>query len=165
MSTVASKRCNDAWIWTWRRELRGGHEQQQLTDLFSIVNGYSFGSDMDKWMWVGPSSNFTVSHARSIIDSYELGNFVRPIDWCNLVHIKVHIFNWRLHLNRLPAKSNLPDRHIDVGNSSCGLCNTLEETADHLFAKCSITSLIWARIQLWIDLTIPAWNSVDDIWA
>ncbi|XP_071705340.1 uncharacterized protein [Rutidosis leptorrhynchoides] len=120
---------------------------------------------MDKWMWVGPSSNFSVSHARSIIDSYEFGNFVRPTDWCNLVPIKVNIFNWRLRLNRLPTKSNLLDRHIDVGNSSCSLCNTLDETADHLFAKCSITSLIWARIQLWIDLTIPAWNSVDDIWA
>ncbi|XP_071692876.1 uncharacterized protein [Rutidosis leptorrhynchoides] len=165
VSTIASKRSSGSWLWTWRHEPRRGIEQLQFTDLLNIISDISFSTDPDYWTWDGPNSLYSVSHARNLIDKFDLTPCIRPTDWYKFVHLKVNVFNWRLRINRLPTKENLALRNIDLPNLRCDLCNTSSENENHLFALCSISSLIWHRIQLWIGLSLPNWTSTNDIWA
>ncbi|XP_071705003.1 uncharacterized protein [Rutidosis leptorrhynchoides] len=63
-TSVASRYPVNGWIWYWRRNIRGGVEQDQFDQLVSILKDISFSHDPDLWIWDGPSTSFTVSHAR-----------------------------------------------------------------------------------------------------
>ncbi|XP_071735527.1 uncharacterized protein [Rutidosis leptorrhynchoides] len=163
--TIAFKFLNGEWRMSWRHVPRGGAEQQQLTELLNILNDFSLTVDLDYWIWDGPNACFSVSHARCLIDAHELAPFTRATYWCKYVPLKVNVFNCHLRINRLPTKDNLALCNINIQHLRCGLCNNDLESVNHLFTFCSITSLIWHRVQLWIGLSLPNWSSVEDIWA
>ncbi|CAH1413154.1 unnamed protein product [Lactuca virosa] len=39
------------WVFAWRRDIRGGVEQEQLTSLMSLLDDYHLGVELDKWVW------------------------------------------------------------------------------------------------------------------
>ncbi|KAK7307528.1 hypothetical protein VNO77_40683 [Canavalia gladiata] len=47
--------------------------------------------------------------------------------------------------DRLPTASSLAKRRV-IQSDSCHLCNTGQETADHLFAQCSYVSALRVRV-------------------
>lgn len=58
--------------------------------------------------------------------------------WCKLVPSKVAFFGWRLCLDRLPTKLNLPKRRVTFQGEGllCGLCSETVEDVDNLFCTC-----------------------------
>ncbi|XP_006603059.1 plastidic glucose transporter 4 isoform X1 [Glycine max] len=60
------------------------------------------------------------------------------------------IVAWRLIRDRLPTKSNLRRRQIDISDSLCPFCSIKDETASHLFFECSKIQHLWWESQSWI---------------
>lgn len=55
-------------------------------------------------------------------------------------------------MERLPARSNLDKRGIDLHSTRCPLCDEDQETEFHLFAKCPISVDVWNAISSWWNL-------------
>lgn len=55
-------------------------------------------------------------------------------------------------MERLPARSNLDKRGIDLHSTRCLLCDEDQETEFHLFAKCPISVDVWNAISSWWNL-------------
>ncbi|XP_071704148.1 uncharacterized protein [Rutidosis leptorrhynchoides] len=164
-ATVAQKFLNGAWCWSWRRPIRGGSEECQLVDLLNALGDVSLSDSGDSWNWVNSSSNsYSVSQARILIASSNYVPYSVGSRWCSNIPIKVNIFIWRLNLNRLPTLSNLESRNILVDRDCCALCDVSEEDRDHLFIRCDTSYQIWCRIGVWLGISFPILDSVEDLW-
>lgn len=75
--------------------------------------------------------------------------------------IKVNFLHWRLLLNRIPNRSLLNKRGVNVNSIFCPLCGLHEEDTQHLFAYCSFARSIWCHIRLWLHLLIIPSSSIN----
>nr|GEW06749.1 RNA-directed DNA polymerase, eukaryota [Tanacetum cinerariifolium] len=66
-----------------------------------------------------------------------------------VVPIKVNVFAWRLALNKLLTRLNMPSRGLEIPSIVCSVCNVRAETVDHLFFSCSVASSIMAKVLGW----------------
>uniref|UniRef100_A0A2N9HMH7 Reverse transcriptase zinc-binding domain-containing protein n=1 Tax=Fagus sylvatica TaxID=28930 RepID=A0A2N9HMH7_FAGSY len=68
------------------------------------------------------------------------------VDWSALWKLKIHdhlkMLIWRIASGILPTKQNLVQR-LGFGDSKCPLCQTEDESLEHLFFKCSLSRAIW----------------------
>ena len=49
------------------------------------------------------------------------------------------IIGWRVLLDRIPSKTNLAKREVEVANRLCELCKEEDEATRHLFFDCKIS--------------------------
>ncbi|KAJ0733709.1 putative reverse transcriptase zinc-binding domain-containing protein [Helianthus annuus] len=59
---------------------------------------------------------------------------------------------WRASFDRIPTKSALLHRNVNVGDGLCGLCGDIDETVDHLFSGCRIVCGVWDAIASWCKI-------------
>ncbi|GKA91273.1 putative RNA-directed DNA polymerase [Tanacetum coccineum] len=102
------------------------------------------GSSAVKWDCMNDSRCFTVSSMRKHIESFTLCTDVEKIRWNNLIPIKLNILTWRISLDRIPTRSNLDSRGIDLDSILCPVCNDEIETSQHL--DCSIAKSSWILV-------------------
>ncbi|XP_021985967.1 uncharacterized protein LOC110882195 [Helianthus annuus] len=62
---------------------------------------------------------------------------------------KCNIFAWRSEINRIPTGVALRNRNIPIVDVSCPLCNSGDETVDHLFTACVVASTVWQFVSSW----------------
>ncbi|GKA41559.1 RNA-directed DNA polymerase, eukaryota [Tanacetum coccineum] len=74
------------------------------------------------------------------------------------VPIKLNVFAWNVHLNRLPTRVNLQHRGVLVSDPSCPICHSEDEDLSHLFFRCSLVTDIVRLICRWWNI---AWASID----
>ncbi|XP_071711036.1 uncharacterized protein [Rutidosis leptorrhynchoides] len=165
-SNVASRSSNGSWLWFWRRPPRGGVEESQHADLREALSSISLSASTDYWTWENPPNNvFEVTQARRAIESSIMHNSPSFSMWCKTAPIKVNIFIWRLNLDRLPTIPNLEHRDVTVDRDCCALCDVSEESRDHLFIRCDTSYQIWCRIGIWLDISFPILDSIEDLWS
>ncbi|PWA78416.1 RNA-directed DNA polymerase, eukaryota, Reverse transcriptase zinc-binding domain protein [Artemisia annua] len=80
--------------------------------------------------------------------------------WCRIVPAKVNIMCWRAIQNRLPARSQLAAKGIDIPSVLCPSCLLAIEDVQHVIFKCDVAVEVWKKVAIWHDLHIPA---IDDI--
>ncbi|XP_071694611.1 uncharacterized protein [Rutidosis leptorrhynchoides] len=164
--SVASHFSDSGWSWLWRREHRSGAEQLQHAQLLFLLDSVSFSGEPDHWWWDKSNDGVFYTHsARKIIDSSYHASFSFKTVWCNYVPIKVNIFIWRLKLHRLATLRNLEAKGLTFDNSCCGLCDVSEESHSHLFVRCDTSYQIWCKVGRWLGISIPIWDSVDEVWS
>ena len=56
----------------------------------------------------------------------------------------------RLLLDRLPTRTNLIRRGVQIGNALCPLCQKGVETTQHLFTTCKVTQKVWDQCERWV---------------
>ncbi|KAJ0508307.1 putative reverse transcriptase zinc-binding domain-containing protein [Helianthus annuus] len=76
---------------------------------------------------------------------------------------KVNILCWRLTLDRLPTRMALVRRGINISSSVCPLCCEVDESIDHLFSSCFVSSTVWQNISAWCGLSPALLFSTDDV--
>jgi len=77
----------------------------------------------------------------------------------------VLIMIWREAHNRLPTRSNLCKRDINVlGNFLCLLCGYVEESVDHLFVTCYVSIRIWKFCYNWLGIQSVMANSLESLY-
>ncbi|XP_058734229.1 uncharacterized protein LOC131605960 [Vicia villosa] len=74
--------------------------------------------------------------------------------WKCLAPSRILFFGWRFILDRIATRDQLVRRGIlQEGNDSlCALCLLEEESIEHLSYYCRVTSSIWRRVYMWLDL-------------
>ncbi|GJV92859.1 hypothetical protein Tco_1540672 [Tanacetum coccineum] len=89
---VASKLSQNSLAFTFRREPRGGVEQDQFDSLKAMVEGTSLVNIRDRWIWsLQSSGDFTVASIRKLIDEFTLSEVSSSTRWIKAVPIKVNV--------------------------------------------------------------------------
>nr|GEV06198.1 RNA-directed DNA polymerase, eukaryota, reverse transcriptase zinc-binding domain protein [Tanacetum cinerariifolium] len=127
-----------AWNISWRRDIRGGWE---------------FDNE----------ETFTVRSVRKSLDVKRLPGHAWATRWCNIIPIKVNVFVWRAFLSRLPTRTNLDRRWIDIDSILCPCCNNNVEDISHVFFAYSVAIELWFKIGGWLELDIPEFVNVEDM--
>ncbi|XP_076942564.1 uncharacterized protein LOC143612469 [Bidens hawaiensis] len=65
--------------------------------------------------------------------------------------------------NRLPTRTNLATKGIDIPSTICPLCNDGSETVIHVFGECASVKKIWDLIERWLNLKLPALRFPTDL--
>ena len=136
--------------WDWRRPIRDGTERVQLDGLNHLLMNFVPSSSQDCWEFsLNDSRCYTVSSMRKHIESFTLSTDAEKIRWNKLTPIKLNILKWRISLDRIPTRSNLDSRGIDLDSTRCPVCNDEIETSQHLLIDCAIAKSSWILVSRW----------------
>ncbi|XP_035841291.1 uncharacterized protein LOC118488184 [Helianthus annuus] len=118
----------------------------------------------DRWLWLPEDSGeFSVKSAFVLVGSKEVDSSRFIWEWCKWIPLKCNVFAWRAVMERLPTKVELRKRNIQVGEVTCPLCGSGEESADHLFTACSFATAIWSKISSWCKVPFIMAFSFKDV--
>ncbi|GKD12299.1 hypothetical protein Tco_1196706, partial [Tanacetum coccineum] len=83
---VAEKMNQPSLSWSYRREPRGGIEEEQQNMLFSKISGVILPNMRDRWIWsLEASGDFSVTTARHLIDDHLLPKGDVPTRWVKVL--------------------------------------------------------------------------------
>nr|GFA05438.1 zinc finger, CCHC-type [Tanacetum cinerariifolium] len=123
----------------FRRNVRGGIEEQQLEHLVALLDSVILSNWNDRWVIdLNGDGVFRVKDVRNLLDEFFLPRADVPMRWVKNIPIKVNIFAWRLALDRLPTRANLVQRNVVTESQSCPFCDAILEDTSHLFFNCSL---------------------------
>ncbi|GJZ73395.1 RNA-directed DNA polymerase, eukaryota, partial [Tanacetum coccineum] len=138
---------------SFRRTVRGGVESSQLEALRGLIEGIELSSANDRWIWdLNNEGIYRVSDARSLLDDFFLPKSSIATRWVKYVPIKVNVFRWKLHLDRLPTRANLGRRGVQIDSLCCPVCTTEVEDVSHLFFQCTMARDIYGLVCRWWDI-------------
>ena len=110
----------------------------------------------DEWTWLAETSGqySTKSAYDEMWGADTEGNQLQELKdiWKLKIPPKVAVFAWRLIRDRLPTKSNLTRRQVEINDSSCPFCRRVEEDAAHLFLHCDKILLLWWESMSWVNI-------------
>jgi hypothetical protein len=140
-------------------------EETLLNDLWVSFPFQELTEEEDVWKWVlVDDGKFTVNSTYVFLGSIfspvsDLGNQeLRVLNniWKSPAPSKVIAFSWKLLHNRIPTRSNLLYRGIDVngGNVMCTHCHGMEEAELHLFLFCEFAMRVWKSIFRWLGIVL-----------
>ncbi|XP_076935373.1 uncharacterized protein LOC143601998 [Bidens hawaiensis] len=112
-------------------------------------------------------SEFSVKGIPERIDNSALPSASRKTNWFSCLPRKINICGWRVVGNRLPTRTNLATKGIDIPSTICPLCNDGSETVIHVFGECTSVKKIWDLIERWLNMKLPALRFPTDLmeWA
>jgi hypothetical protein len=153
------------WSWNWLQQL-SFTKTQQNESLQELLFDFSLNiSCHDRWKW--KSGLLNVFLVRS---AYFLLLRLRPVEeleatkliainklWRVDVPSKVHVFGWRLLLNKLPTRLALNHRGILLNplDLLCVFCSQNVEDSGHLVFSCTFSKGVWDLVSNWLGKRIP----------
>jgi len=145
----------DQWQWClpWRRSWFEW-EKTMVNVLMNEIEGISLSREReDEWQWRDDKTQvYTVNSAYTKLKN---DKFVQDgFSYSEFRKIKAlpsaQFFAWRVIINKVATRDNLERKGIDVGSRMCVLCGTNEETINHLFFSCDVTSHVWKMCDSWV---------------
>nr|GEZ30234.1 RNA-directed DNA polymerase, eukaryota [Tanacetum cinerariifolium] len=149
------------------RPPRSGIENSQFIELGQILSSISLSSVSDRWSWtLHGLGDFPVKSAREEIDKHVFVVSPSQNRWSKVLPIKLNVFSWRMMLDRLPTRSNLHNRGINITCILCPNCRAAIENRNHLFFGCSMSVDLARLIGRWWNIHIPIFNDPSswDFW-
>ncbi|GJW75101.1 RNA-directed DNA polymerase, eukaryota, reverse transcriptase zinc-binding domain protein, partial [Tanacetum coccineum] len=160
---VASKLSQNSLAFTFRREPRGGVEQDQFDSLKAMVEGTSLVNIRDRWIWSSQSSgDFTIASIRKLIDEFTLSEVSSSTRWIKAVPIKVNVLAWKIKLDNLPTRLNISRRGMDIDSILCPTCGKAVESTRHIFFTCQIARDILHLITSWWNIPYMEVSSYEE---
>ncbi|XP_071700404.1 uncharacterized protein [Rutidosis leptorrhynchoides] len=154
------------YSWNWNREPRGRSEAE-LHSLIGEISSFGFGSyENDSWKWLEHSSGILHTHAlATIINNKLLVNSFSSVATLRnrLLPQKIEVFIWRAQRNRLPVRTELDKRGIDLDSARCPVCDNEVETLEHMLIHCTFAKDLWLRFFKWWKVDNFQIQSVNDI--
>ncbi|GJW28177.1 RNA-directed DNA polymerase, eukaryota, reverse transcriptase zinc-binding domain protein [Tanacetum coccineum] len=161
--SVADKLGHPSIYHSFRRLPRGGIEQELLNLLCSKVDAFVLPNMADRWSWsLEGSGVFSVKSSRNLIDDKFLPKADVPTRWINVLPIKVNVFAWKVFLDKLPTRSNLSLRGVDIPSINCPICNLAVEPSSHIFFSCPVARKVWKFVLLWWELNDAVFHSYNE---
>ena len=143
------------WNLTWRRPLFDNEVDSAVGFLGEIAQTTVQQHTTNSWVWKSdPNGHYSTKSAYNLL----LGETTKNLDgafedlWKLRILAKTSIFAWRLIRDRLPTKSNLRRRHVEVNDLMCPFCGNKEEDAAHLFFNCSKILPLWWESLSWVNI-------------
>lgn len=84
------------------------------------------------------------------------------LSWNNWTPKKVNICVWRAVIDRLPTLSKLAALGIALSSQACPLCESTQETIEHLVNSCPMLRSLWLKCWGWWGALPPPRFSVKD---
>ena len=145
-----------AWEWnlSWRRPLFDNEVASTVGFMEDISQIVLQQHTTDCRMWKPePNGYYSTRSAYNLLQGssveVNLDGALQDL-WKLKLPAKASIFAWRLIRDRLPTKSNLQRRQVEINDSMCPFCRNKEEDASHLFFDCSKSQpLCWESLS-WI---------------
>ncbi|GKG00077.1 RNA-directed DNA polymerase, eukaryota, reverse transcriptase zinc-binding domain protein, partial [Tanacetum coccineum] len=108
--------------WAWKRELFNSREFEDLSNLVALLSQLNLSIEEDSWEFtVGATRKFLVKDMRSHITSLSHPWTSQPNRWNNSIPSKVNINTWRAMNSRLPTRTNLDLRGMDLDSIRCAV--------------------------------------------
>nr|GEX25019.1 RNA-directed DNA polymerase, eukaryota, reverse transcriptase zinc-binding domain protein [Tanacetum cinerariifolium] len=103
-------------------------------DLMSRLSEFSCSDVPDRWWW----------------------------DIDTQVPRKVNILFWRVSLDRIPMRSNLLMRGINLPDIMYAICGNEIEERDHVFSSCDVAVCTWRTVFRWLQLSTVSMGTIND---
>ncbi|GJT19431.1 RNA-directed DNA polymerase, eukaryota, reverse transcriptase zinc-binding domain protein [Tanacetum coccineum] len=160
---VASKLSHNNLAFSFRRDPRGGVEQDRYESLMAKVEGTTLINMRDRWVWSLKSLvDFFVASVRKLIDEYMLSDVASKTRWIKAVPIKVNVLAWKIKLDYLSTRLNMSRRGMDFDSILCLMCGKAVESTRHIFFTCYIARDILRMITSWWDITYMEVSSYEE---
>nr|GFA37785.1 RNA-directed DNA polymerase, eukaryota [Tanacetum cinerariifolium] len=148
---------------SFRRNVRGGLEQQSLVEMNSLLDVVSLSPSRDRWFCdLAGDGEFRFKEVRNFIDKLFLPSHVESTRWVKNIPIKVNIFAWRARRDCLPTRANLVQRGVNLASTICPVCLSYKEDVKHVLFRCDLAQGILQRICRWWDLAPQLWTSFPE---
>ncbi|XP_071736202.1 uncharacterized protein [Rutidosis leptorrhynchoides] len=140
------------WSWAKTPKWRAESERNSLT---SLLNAYAFSSEKpNEWMWkFNNFGRYTSKSLSSIFTEISASNSLPcgPTELNSPLPQKIGIFIWRAKQNKLPVRTELDNRDIDLNSTRCPVCDEDLETVSHTLLSCKFALDIWNRVGNWCN--------------
>nr|GEX49538.1 putative RNA-directed DNA polymerase, eukaryota, reverse transcriptase zinc-binding domain protein [Tanacetum cinerariifolium] len=137
------------WSSALRRPPRGGAKMTQFDALKDVIGSISLTYQRDIWKWsLDATGGYSVASAPTFVDDTMLETDFMATRWNRSIPIKVNVFLWRLHLNKLPSRVNLDRKGVQIDSTLCQTCQLDVETVNHIFFNCELAKDLWS---LWLS--------------
>ncbi|GKC64583.1 RNA-directed DNA polymerase, eukaryota [Tanacetum coccineum] len=161
--SVAAKMRHASLDFYYRCAPRGGVEEEQQLNLLSRTTDLLLPYMLHHWFWsLEASGDFLVKSVCNLIDDILLPKEEVPTRCVNVIPIKINVFAWRLHLDKLPTRLNLSIRGLKIPSILCLLCSILVESTSHIFFSCSLARQVRSKVNRWWELDDPDIHSYEE---
>nr|GEZ09505.1 RNA-directed DNA polymerase, eukaryota, reverse transcriptase zinc-binding domain protein [Tanacetum cinerariifolium] len=144
---------------SFRRPPLSGIELSQFFELVQLLTSVTLSSASDRWSWTLHGLGvFCVKSAKEKIDKHVLVVAPSHTRWSKVLPIKLNIFWWRMLLDRLPTRSNLYNRGIDIPCVMCPNCKPGIKSRNHLFFSCSMSLDLVRLFGRWWNIHVPSFG-------
>nr|GEY05538.1 RNA-directed DNA polymerase, eukaryota [Tanacetum cinerariifolium] len=135
--TVVEKINHTSMVDTFFRPPIGGAEEEQLDFLLSRIDGLILTNISDRSVWsLEAIGEFFVRFVRQLIDDSILPKGEVATRWVKVMPIEINVFAWRVRLDKLPTRSNISLKGIDISTIVCPLCHASVESSSHILFSC-----------------------------
>jgi len=143
------------WKLGWRRERFVWKKKEEETMLAMISKARWRVEGQDRLVWVGDGQQeYTVKSGYSVLnmeDQMQASEALKIL--CGLkIAPSATVCSWRLMVDRLPTRSNLSLRGLQLTSLSCPLCLESVESGQHLFVTCKVAQNVWNQCERWVGI-------------
>ncbi|XP_071730433.1 uncharacterized protein [Rutidosis leptorrhynchoides] len=152
------------WEWSGDPKWRAVSELTNLTEKLS--NYVPPGKIKDEWKWMYHNSGiFSTKSLTKIIGEVSVASraTTEPTILNPFLPQKVSIFIWRASQNKLPVRTELDKRGVDLHSTRCPVCDDDIETLHHSIISCKVAKDVWEKIQKWWRLDHLLINDISDL--
>ncbi|XP_071705283.1 uncharacterized protein [Rutidosis leptorrhynchoides] len=75
---------------------------------------------------------------------------------------KICIYKWRVMLRRIPVRTELDKRGMDLESLRCPVCDNGIETVEHILLECNFAKDLWDRVARWWNMSISNHLPLED---
>nr|XP_043611511.1 uncharacterized protein LOC122583146 [Erigeron canadensis] len=155
---------NKKYVQGWYSMPLNGDMINEWISFRNLVDVVRLSDDTDKCVWLSDSNErFSVKSAKDFVRSKTSVNGRFVFKWAKGVPKECNIFMWRTSLNRIPTYKALQVPNCNFGSTLCGLCNSWDETIEHILCHCHVAASIWDHISMWCKVDSIFVSSVKDI--
>ena len=127
----------------WTRNFREW-EKEEVSKLIEIIKVVTLPGDTDKVRWIRNQRNYSTKCGYDMLEEPSSTSLhCWEILWGLKVPPKIGIFLWKYLHDILPLNKLLSDRLPNVMDTRCRVCDSADETRDHLFWSCSRVRKPW----------------------
>ncbi|KAJ0846576.1 putative reverse transcriptase zinc-binding domain-containing protein [Helianthus annuus] len=128
-----------AVYWQWKQLPSEANDIDQRVELEVMLQQCALTTRRDTWEWQDKKNGvFTVAGAKKWLTSQNGNTISFGFKWCKWVPAKCNIFMWRAFLDRIPTKTTLRRRNIQVQDEECVMCGEGLDSTDHILTECGI---------------------------
>lgn len=124
----------------WRRRLRGWELDSEY-DLGLVIENLHLKENKDVLEWRGNNNQLNSKDLYSKLDHNIHATSIWSTFWKMRMPTRIKIFMWKLMNRVLTVRAFLKTRVTGI-DLDCPLCHQEEETIEHLFWTCQVTSKI-----------------------
>ncbi|XP_022042172.1 uncharacterized protein LOC110944836 [Helianthus annuus] len=150
--------------WCWAHEPLSHQEMVEITELNNVISRVILSDSKDEWGWSSEHSNeFSVKEVKRLIQNNNMHTDLDKYEWNGWIPRKVNIFGWRMNLDRLSTRTTLARRNITMASVVCPLCGEKDETVQHIFGSCYISSVVWHLVSRWLPISPIYTFNISDL--